>query len=113
LHRITSDEIFHFYGGDPVEMIQFDESGHVTRFVLGSDLANGEVPQVIVPAGVWQALKLVDGGAWGLMGTTVAPGFDFADFELGDCNTLLKTFPKLDSEIRRFTRQSSCEKALE
>lgn len=110
LHRIQSDEVFHFYGGDPVEMIQIDEKGTLTRYVLGSNIFNGESPQVVVRRGTWQALKLKDGGAWALMGTTVSPGFEFTDFELGDRNKILKQFPQHSNDIIRFSREPN-EKA--
>jgi uncharacterized protein len=104
LHRVTSDEIFHFYGGNSVEMIQIDQQGNFSRSILGSNFANGEQMQVVVPAGVWQALRLIDGGAWGLMGTTVAPGFEFVDFELGERAKLIELYPQFRKEIERFTR---------
>jgi uncharacterized protein len=104
LHRIQSDEVFHFYGGDPVEMIQIDEAGKLTRYVLGSDIFNGESPQVVVRRGTWQALKLKEGGAWALMGTTVSPGFEFVDFEVGSREEMLKLFPQHGDDILRFSR---------
>jgi uncharacterized protein len=79
LHRIKSDEIFHFYAGDPVEMVQIDDDGKLSRFVLGPDVMNGQSPQVVVERGVWQGLKLKGGGKWALMGTTVSPGFVFKE----------------------------------
>ncbi|RYZ83884.1 MAG: cupin domain-containing protein, partial [Proteobacteria bacterium] len=75
LHRVKSDEIFHFYSGDSVEMIQIDGAGKETIFSIGSRIEDGELPQVVVPRGVWQGLRLKKGGQWALMGTTVAPGF--------------------------------------
>lgn len=110
LHRVKSDEIFHFYSGDAVEMIQIDESGNLRRFTLGSDLFAGEVPQVLVPRGVWQALRLKQGGKWALMGTTVAPGFEFEDFEVGVRDTMIEQFPQHRNDIIRFTREQN-EKA--
>lgn len=110
LHRIKSDEVFHFYGGDPVEMVQIDDSGKLTRYTLGSDIFNGETPQVVVPAGVWQALRLKKGGAWALMGTTVAPGFEFEDLEVADRDQMTKVFPQHSDDIKRFSREKN-EKA--
>lgn len=104
LHRIKSDEIFHFYAGNAVEMIQIDPSGKLSRLILGSDIANGESPQIVVPAGTWQALKLKQGGQWALMGTTVAPGFEFEDFELGNREEMILEFPQLSNNINSFTR---------
>lgn len=107
LHRVKSDEIFHFYSGDPVEMIQIDDAGNVTRQVLGSDVLKGEQPQVVVPKGVWQGTRLITGGKWALMGTTVAPGFEFEDFELGERQQMVKLFPQHREYIMKFTREPS------
>jgi predicted cupin superfamily sugar epimerase len=104
LHKVKSDEIFHFHGGDAVEMIQIDNAGKLTRFIMGTDLAAGDLPQVVVPRGVWQGLRLNDGGKWALMGTTVAPGFEFEDFALGDRDLLRKQFPQHSDDIIRFSR---------
>ena len=89
LHRIKSDEVWHHYAGDAVELWLLEEPGGARQVRLGGD---GE-PQVIVPAGVWYGARVVDGGAYALMGGTVAPGFDFADFELADRAALLATWP--------------------
>ncbi|MBL7557638.1 MAG: cupin domain-containing protein [Bdellovibrionaceae bacterium] len=110
LHRVKSDEMFHFYSGDPVEMIQIDQNGKLTRFTLGSDIFSGQEPQVVVPRGVWQALRLKAGGKWALMGTTVAPGFEFEDFEVGIREAMIQQFPQHQSDIIRFTREPN-EKA--
>ena len=109
LHKVKSDEIFHFYGGDAAEMIQIDESGNLTTYLLGNNFANGEVPQIIVRRGVWQGLRLREGGSWALTGTTVAPGFEFEDFELGDRNQLTKSFPQHRESIFRYTRESDAK----
>lgn len=103
LHRLASDEIFHFYLGDPVEMLQLDPDGSGRRFTLGSDLRTGMMPQVCVPCGVWQGSRLRAGGRLALLGTTVAPGFDSADFEAGDRDTLLAAYPDYASAIRDLT----------
>lgn len=104
LHRIKSDEIFHFYSGDPIEMIQITETGEYSKVIMGSDITKGHIPQVVVPKGVWQALRLAEGGIWCLMGTTVAPGFDFQDFEVGTREEMLKQFPQHRDEVLKFTR---------
>ena len=94
MHRVKSDEIFHFYHGDPIEMLHLYPDGSGQRVLLGNDLAAGEVPQVLVPRAVWQGARLVAGGRHALMGTTVAPGFDFADFEFGDRAHLVADYPE-------------------
>lgn len=94
LHRLTADEIFHFYLGDTVEMLQLFEDGQTEVVKLGQNLAAGEQLQVVLPAGVWFGSRLVAGGTYALMGTTVAPGFDFADFERGNRAELLAKYSK-------------------
>jgi hypothetical protein len=103
LHRVRSDEGWHHYAGDPVDLhlIRDDGSHEVTR--LGRDLARGERPQVIVPAEVWQAAVPV-GASFALCGCTVAPGFDFADFEMPPRPALVAAFPGLRDLIERLTR---------
>jgi predicted cupin superfamily sugar epimerase len=103
LHRLKSDEIFHFYAGDPVEMIQISEDGVMKKIIIGSDIMNNQLPQVVVPNGTWQGTRLLPGGKWALLGTTVSPGFEFSDFELGNREELLKLFPQFTNEIILFT----------
>lgn len=81
LHRLPTDEIFHFYLGDPVEMFWFHADGTVHGLVLGQDLFAGQVVQVVVPALTWQASRLVAGGSYALMGTSMSPAFEESDFE--------------------------------
>ncbi|MCK5584159.1 MAG: cupin domain-containing protein, partial [Elusimicrobiales bacterium] len=102
LHKVKSDEMFHFYAGDPVEIIQIFEGGKTRKIIMGSDFINNQEPQVLVSAGVWQGTRLQEGGKWALLGTTVAPGFEFIDFELGNRNKLLKQFPNLKNEILKY-----------
>lgn len=80
-HRLTKDEIFHFYLGDPVEMTLESPGMKVQKIRLGHDILNGEQVQVLVPKGCWQESKLVPGGSWALLGTTVSPPFSTQDFE--------------------------------
>ncbi len=93
LHRVKSDEIFHFYSGDPVLMLQLLPDGSSRRIVLGTGFARGQRPQVVVPAGTWQGSMLVEGGRYALLGATVAPGFEYADFELGNRDALKTQYP--------------------
>jgi len=83
MHRLRSDEVFHFYAGDPVEMLQLHADGTATTHILGNDLAKGETPQLVVPRHVWQGSHLVPGGAWALLGCTVSPGFEYEDYDTG------------------------------
>ena len=103
LHRLASDEVFHFYGGDPVEMLLLRPDGTGRVVVLGSSPLEGIEPQAIVPKGVWQGARLKPGGAWALLGTTVAPGFDFADFEPGRRAELLAAYPAFATLIVALT----------
>lgn len=102
-HRIRSDEVWHHYDGDPLELHVVDGGRH-ERVVLGRDLASGERPQHVVPAGAWQA-AIPLGTRWTLCGCTVAPGFDFAEFELPGRDVLLAQLPGHEALVRRFTRQ--------
>lgn len=102
MHRLPTDELFHFYLGDPVTMLQLGpEGGKLVS--LGTDLRAGERPQVVVPAGVWQGSLLAPGGQFALMGTTMAPGYDFADYEHGQSDRLAQEYPAFAELIRRLT----------
>jgi predicted cupin superfamily sugar epimerase len=103
LHRLPTDEIFHHYCGGPVEMLQLFPDGRSRVIVLGNDLAAGQSPQVVVHAGVWQGSQLLHGAEYALMGTTMAPGFDYVDFEPGKRNELLELCPNEAERIRRLT----------
>src|SRR3984957_17424150 len=81
MHRLPGDEIFHFYLGDPVEMLQLPPDGSGETIILGHDFARGMRPQHVVPGGVWQGSGLIPGGEYALLGTTMSPGFDYADYE--------------------------------
>ncbi len=105
LHRLSSDEVFHFYFGDPVEMLQLRPNGTSDTFQIGPDIAHGMTPQVLVPAGVWQGSHLVSGGKFALLGTTMAPGFDPRDYERGDRAELLRDYPARASLIRALTHE--------
>ena len=83
MHRLKSDEIFHFYMGDAVELLRLYSDGTGERTVIGSDLAAGQRPQLVVQRGVWQGSRLVEGGSWALLGCSVSPGFEFEDYDEG------------------------------
>jgi len=103
LHRLASDEVFHFYLGDPVALLRLFPDGSGGTVVLGADLAAGQVPQCAVRRNTWQGLRLVDGGRWALLGTTVAPAFSPVDFELGDRNELIARYPDFTRDIELLT----------
>jgi predicted cupin superfamily sugar epimerase len=104
LHRLPTDEVFHFYLGNPVEMLQLYEDGRGRVVTLGPDLLAGQSPQLVVPRGVWQGSCLAAGGAFALLGTTAAPGFDFADYEAGDRAGLSARYPEFADLISLLTR---------
>jgi uncharacterized protein len=103
MHRVASDEVFHFYLGDAVEMLQLPTDGAGRTVVLGLDLQAGMRPQVIVPRSVWQGSRLVAGGTFALLGATVAPGFEFADYEYGRRDDLLRLGPQFRDKILALT----------
>jgi predicted cupin superfamily sugar epimerase len=104
MHRLESDEIFHFYLGDPVEMLQLYPDGRSAVFILGQDLFAGEHVQLTVPAGVWQGTRLIGEGKVALLGCTVTPGFDFADYRSGSYAELAAKWPAQAERIRALTR---------
>jgi predicted cupin superfamily sugar epimerase len=103
LHAVRSTEIFHFYAGDPVEMLQIDKEGTLSTIILGPDLEKEQIPQLIVPPFIWQGTKLIKGGKWALWGWTVAPGFEFSDFINGTYAELSKKFPEHKNLIKSYT----------
>ena len=104
MHRLQSDEIFHFYLGDPVEMLQLWPDGSGRLVILGSGILRGMQPQVVVPRGVWQGARLRNGGRLALLGTTVCPGFEFADYESGQRDELSKSYWQFREWISALTR---------
>jgi predicted cupin superfamily sugar epimerase len=106
LHRLLSDEIYHFYLGQPIEMLLLYPDGRDEVVRLGADLAAGERTQVVAPRGVWQGSRLADNtSSFALMGTTMAPAYDRADFELGDRSALVAAYPQRAELIRALTRE--------
>jgi hypothetical protein len=110
MHVLSSDEIFHFYLGDPVQMLQLLPDGGSRVVTLGPDLAAGQHVQLVVPAGVWQGTRLVDdgkagGGKVALLGCTVTPGFDFADYRNASADELIAKWPQEVKRIKALTRR--------
>ena len=104
LHRLVSDEIFHLYDGGPLEILRLFEDGGWDVAVLGMNLDEGERPQIVIPAGTWFGTELRAGASHCLVGCTVAPGFDFADFELAHGPELQARYPAASDRIRRMSR---------
>lgn len=103
-HRLPTDEVYHFYLGDPVEQWLLHEDGRVERVILGTDLAADQRPQHVAPRGAWQGSRLVAGGRWALLGTTMAPGFDPSDYEGGVRADLERRYAGAAAIIRSLTR---------
>ncbi len=104
MHVLNSDEIFHFYLGDPVEMLQLYPDGSSAVLTLGPDLGAGQHVQLVVPAGVWQGTRLLGDGKVALLGCTVTPGFDFADYKNATYAELAAKWPSQAERIRALTR---------
>ncbi|MCF0049659.1 cupin domain-containing protein [Dyadobacter sp. LJ53] len=104
-HRIKSDEMWHFYAGEALEIfIIHEEQTEMQVIKLGDDPENGETFQAVVPAGAWFASRPAQGSTYALVGCTVAPGFDFADFEMAERAALQMQFPEFDQIIEELTR---------
>lgn len=102
LHRLRTDELYHFYLGDPVQMLLLYPDGSIQQPILGQDLEAGHHLQFLVPAGVWQASQLIKQvGGFALLGTTMAPAFDQAEFELGLAAHLMPQYPSVASRIQQ------------
>ncbi len=103
IHRLISDEVFHFYLGDPVTMLQLHPDGSGETITLGPDIKAGQRLQCVVPRGVWQGMRLNEGGRFALMGTTVAPAFDFEDYQPARREELIQKYPDFAEIIKRLT----------
>jgi predicted cupin superfamily sugar epimerase len=104
LHRLRSDEVFHLYEGGPLEILRLHPEGSWDVARLGLDLAAGERPQVVIPAGTWFGTELGPGADYCLVGCTVAPGFEFTDFELAEGPELAAQYPGVRDRIARMSR---------
>lgn len=103
-HRIKQDEVWHFYSGSPLTVHVIDKSGKYTAHEVGFDLENNIAPQLTVPAGCWFASSVSAENGYALVGCTVAPGFDFDDFELAERDELIAAYPEHKAIITRLTR---------
>ncbi|MFP4496724.1 MAG: cupin domain-containing protein [Vulcanimicrobiota bacterium] len=105
LHKLPTDEVYHFYLGDPVLMLNLFPNGTIRKIVLGNDVFKGQLCQYMVPAQTFQGSLLVEGGNFALMGTTMAPGFDFSDFIPGNRKRLADAYPDEFELINLLTGQ--------
>ncbi|UXX80657.1 cupin domain-containing protein [Reichenbachiella carrageenanivorans] len=102
-HRIQSDEMWHFYAGNSLSIFVIYPNGVLSEIRLGLDVENGEVPQAVVPAKCWFASRVHEQGDYALVGCTVSPGFDFADFEMADRQALAESYPSHSTLITTLT----------
>ncbi len=105
-HRIKSDELWHFYAGQPIEIFYFDAQNKLQTIRLGNNPQKGEQFQAVVPAGCWFASRMARPGTYALVGCTVAPGFDFQDFEMAERQALLRQYPQHTQIITELTYDS-------
>jgi len=103
-HRVKSDEVWHHYDGDPVELHTITEQGEYLVQMLGAAISEGQRPQLVVSAGTWQAARAT-GDRYSLCGCTVAPGFEYEDFEMPSCDELSRLFPQHAVHIRALCRR--------
>jgi predicted cupin superfamily sugar epimerase len=103
-HKIKSDECWHFYAGDPLEIFIINPDGNLLAIILGNDFIKGHLFQYVVPANYWFASRPAAGSAYSFVGCTVSPGFDFADFELAKAESLASQYPKHRGLINLLTR---------
>ncbi|HRE82109.1 MAG TPA: cupin domain-containing protein [Opitutaceae bacterium] len=113
LHRLATDELWHFYAGDPLELLLLHADGRIQPIALGSELLHGQRPQVLVPAGVWQGARprsfttQTHSHGWTLVGCTLSPSFKWEEFELGDREKLVAQYPSAREAILALTRSVS------
>jgi predicted cupin superfamily sugar epimerase len=100
-HRLTADEVWHFYGGDPIRLCLLHPDGTSNEVILGPDVLEGHCIQTVIPAGTWQAGELIAGGTYGLFGCTMAPGFSGEGFEGGTVSALLNRYPTEQTVVKR------------
>jgi len=103
-HKIKSDELWHFYDGSPIKLYLISETGKLEIKKVGINISENELPQITIKKNVWFAAEPICKESYTLVGCTVAPGFNFTDFELGKRKDLLKNFPHHKDLIVRFTR---------
>jgi predicted cupin superfamily sugar epimerase len=104
LHKLPTDEIYHYYMGDPMELTLLHPDGRAETVVLGHDVLSGQRVQQVVPRGVWQGSRLLPGGRYALFGTTMAPGYHHSDYAGGERGALIARYPAMADRIRLLTR---------
>lgn len=108
MHRLVTDEVYHFYSGDPVELLELLPDGSAQVTILGADICAGQQVQYVVRAGNWQGSHLTDGGTYALMGTTMSPGFEPSDYEHAERpEELIRQYPQAQELIRQLTGETT------
>lgn len=100
MHRLEDDELYHYYMGDALEMLLLYPDGTFCIKYLGSDLDKGQVPQILVPGGVWQGSRVISGGKFCLCGTTMTPAYTQEEYEHGNCQKLCEEYPEASDYIK-------------
>ena len=103
LHRLNSDEVWHFYSGNPLTIHSLDTDGNYTPLKLGSNPEEGDLFQTLIPSGTWFGATVDGKDGYALVGCTVAPGFEFADFTMAKQDDLLDRYPQHAGLIKRLT----------
>jgi len=104
LHKVTGDMLYHFYNGDPVQMLLLYPGGHSEAFIFSNDLSTGGNAVKVIPGGTWLGSRLIPGGDYALMGVTMAPGFHPNDYSIGQRQVLVDTYPDRKEIITELTR---------
>ncbi|MER0240815.1 cupin domain-containing protein [Streptomyces sp. HSW2009] len=104
LHRLASDETWHFYLGEPFELLLLAPNGSARTVLLGPDVFGGQLVQFTVPAGTWMGGVVAGAGGWSLVGCTMAPGFSEETYEHGDADVLAAAYPQRAEQVRALCR---------
>lgn len=104
-HKLKSDEVWHFYKGSPVIIHCLNEKNGYTQIKIGLNFSKNILPQFVIEKGTWFAAEVEDKNSFSLIGCTVAPGFDYDDFELAIRDKLIQKFPQHEELITRFTKE--------
>jgi predicted cupin superfamily sugar epimerase len=105
-HKLPADEIWHFYAGDPLRLVLLYPDGSSKDVIMGNDPLKGQHVQFVIPAGVWQAGHMVEGGKYSLFGCTMAPGFTGDMFEGGTREVLMNIYPEKADDINKLSCDS-------
>jgi predicted cupin superfamily sugar epimerase len=111
MHGLPTDEIWHFYLGDPIELLLLHPDGRDELVIVGADVLNGQRIQTVVPNGTWMGARLRPGGEYGVYGNTMAPGFVPSDFDPANADELIERWPHRAELITALTRTPTTDRA--